>query len=246
MTRSRVGARHDAALRPAPGRAYQPFDYVGAPHAERVVVIMGSGSEAVGKSSAARRDGHKIGVVKVRLFRPFSGEDFVAVLPSPVRCASPCSIASRSRGARRPALSRCARRPCRSRNASGSRIRDDIRTRSAAATASRPRSSRPRWSRRSLTSCAPAQQALHRRHQRRRHPASLASVPTRIEPEGTSGPCSSASARTAPSAPTRTPSRSSAKTDNYAQGYFVYDSKKAGTITVSHLRFGHKPIRPPT
>ena len=33
------------------------------------------------------------------------------------------------------------------------------------------------------------------------------------------------------------------ETDNYAQGYFVYDSKKSGTITVSHLRFGPKPIR---
>ncbi len=33
------------------------------------------------------------------------------------------------------------------------------------------------------------------------------------------------------------------ETDNYAQGYFVYDSKKSGSITVSHLRFGHKPIR---
>ena len=33
------------------------------------------------------------------------------------------------------------------------------------------------------------------------------------------------------------------KTDNYAQGYFVYDSKKSGSMTVSHLRFGPKPIR---
>ena len=36
------------------------------------------------------------------------------------------------------------------------------------------------------------------------------------------------------------------KTDNYAQAYFVYDSKKAGTITISHLRFGNKPISAPT
>ncbi len=44
-------------------------------------------------------------------------------------------------------------------------------------------------------------------------------------------------------APTRTPSRSLAKEpDNYAQGYFVYDSKKAGSVTVSHVRFGPDPI----
>ncbi len=51
-------------------------------------------------------------------------------------------------------------------------------------------------------------------------------------------------ARTVQWAPTRTPSRSSAKgTDNYAQGHFVYDSKKSGALTVSHLRFGPNPIR---
>ncbi len=56
-------------------------------------------------------------------------------------------------------------------------------------------------------------------------------------------PSSSASAPTAPSAPTRTPSRSSApRPDLHAQGYFVYDSKKSGSQTVSHLRFGPRPI----
>ena len=56
--------------------------------------------------------------------------------------------------------------------------------------------------------------------------------------------CSTGWATTAPSARTRTRSRSSARdTDLYAQGYFVYDSKKAGSLTVSHLRFGPRPIR---
>jgi pyruvate-ferredoxin/flavodoxin oxidoreductase len=54
--------------------------------------------------------------------------------------------------------------------------------------------------------------------------------------------CSSASAPTAPSAPTRTRSRSSARRPTFfAQGYFVYDSKKSGAITISHLRFGPRP-----
>ncbi len=58
------------------------------------------------------------------------------------------------------------------------------------------------------------------------------------------GPCSTAWAPTARSAPTRTRSRSSARRPtNYAQGYFVYDSKKSGSVTVSHLRFGPRPIR---
>ena len=60
------------------------------------------------------------------------------------------------------------------------------------------------------------------------------------------GPCSTAWAPTARSAPTKTPSRSSAtRPICYAQGYFVYDSKKSGAMTTSHLRFGKQPIRPP-
>ena len=58
--------------------------------------------------------------------------------------------------------------------------------------------------------------------------------------------CSTAWAPTARSAPTRTRSRSSARRpDRYAQGYFVYDSKKSGAQTVSHLRFGPRPIHAP-
>ena len=57
-------------------------------------------------------------------------------------------------------------------------------------------------------------------------------------------PCSTASARTARWARTKIPSRSSARKRRiYAQGYFVYDSKKSGSMTVSHLRFGPEPIR---
>ena len=61
---------------------------------------------------------------------------------------------------------------------------------------------------------------------------------------GTVRACSTVSARTARWARTRIPSRLSARTPTlYAQGYFVYDSKKSGSVTVSHLRFGPHPIR---
>ncbi len=60
------------------------------------------------------------------------------------------------------------------------------------------------------------------------------------------GPCSSVWVQTVPSAPTRTPLRSSVpKHDNSAQGYFVYDSKKSGSITTSHLRFGKNQVVAP-
>ncbi len=61
------------------GRQYRLFDYVGAPDAERVIVMMGNGAETaeeVAEYLVAK--GEKVGVLKVRLFRPFSLEHFVA------------------------------------------------------------------------------------------------------------------------------------------------------------------------
>ena len=68
------------------GRRYRLFDYFGHPEAERVIVVMGSGAETVHETAdflAAR--GEKVGVVQVRLFRPFSVADFVSALPKSVR-----------------------------------------------------------------------------------------------------------------------------------------------------------------
>ncbi|MBI4473937.1 MAG: pyruvate:ferredoxin (flavodoxin) oxidoreductase [Acidobacteria bacterium] len=68
------------------GRRYRLFDYTGAPDAERVVVIMGSGAEAVEETvEYLNRRGEKVGVLKVRLFRPFSAEHLVQALPETVR-----------------------------------------------------------------------------------------------------------------------------------------------------------------
>ena len=67
------------------GRQYHLFDYVGAPHAERVLVIMGSGAEAAQETvEHLNAQGEKLGLLKVRLFRPFSVMDFVAALPASV------------------------------------------------------------------------------------------------------------------------------------------------------------------
>ncbi|MEK7204254.1 MAG: pyruvate:ferredoxin (flavodoxin) oxidoreductase, partial [candidate division NC10 bacterium] len=68
------------------GRQYRLFDYVGAPDAERVIVIMGSGAEAAQETvEYLRARGEKVGVLKVRLYRPFSIEHFIAALPPPVK-----------------------------------------------------------------------------------------------------------------------------------------------------------------
>ena len=68
------------------GRAYKAFDYFGAPDAERVVALMGSGAETVHEYVEwALARGEKIGVLKVRLFRPFSAKALAAVLPASAR-----------------------------------------------------------------------------------------------------------------------------------------------------------------
>ncbi|MEW5797649.1 MAG: pyruvate:ferredoxin (flavodoxin) oxidoreductase [Bacteroidota bacterium] len=65
------------------GRQYHLFDYFGAPDAERIIVLMGSGSEAVHETiEALMEKGEKIGVVKVRLYRPFSMKHLIEALPA--------------------------------------------------------------------------------------------------------------------------------------------------------------------
>ncbi|UWV07259.1 pyruvate:ferredoxin (flavodoxin) oxidoreductase, partial [Treponema pallidum] len=68
------------------GRQYRLFDYYGAPDAEKVIVMIGSGSEAVEETvDVLNAQGGKCGLVKVRLYRPFSAECFVNALPKTVQ-----------------------------------------------------------------------------------------------------------------------------------------------------------------
>jgi pyruvate-ferredoxin/flavodoxin oxidoreductase len=68
------------------GRAYHLFDYVGAPDADRVIVLMGSGAGAVEETiNNLAKQGEKIGLLKVRLYRPFAAEAFLAALPATVK-----------------------------------------------------------------------------------------------------------------------------------------------------------------
>ena len=72
------------------GRAYKIFEYYGAPDAERVVIMMGSGAEAAQETvDYLKTNGEKVGLLKVRLYRPFDASAFVAALPArsrPSRC----------------------------------------------------------------------------------------------------------------------------------------------------------------
>ena len=91
----------------SPGANINLFDYVGAPDAERVIVLMGSGCEAAHETvEHLNRQGEKVGVLKVRLYRPFDGKRFVEALPRVGANRSPCWTAPRNRA--RPA-NRCIR-----------------------------------------------------------------------------------------------------------------------------------------
>ncbi len=68
------------------GRSYKLFDYVGAPDAERVIIAMGSGVETIEETvNYLNAKGEKVGLIKVRLYRPFSAEHFLSVLPASVK-----------------------------------------------------------------------------------------------------------------------------------------------------------------
>ena len=127
-------------------------------------------------------------------------------------------------------------------------LRRPSRAWSPAATACRRRSSRRRWSRRSSTSSPrrTPQQPLHRRHRRRRdaHVAPLGSVvPDRGRRTSSASLFYGLGADGTVGANKNSIKIIGEETDRYAQGYFVYDSKKSGAITISHLRFGPRPIR---
>jgi pyruvate-ferredoxin/flavodoxin oxidoreductase len=229
------------------GRQYHLFDYVGAPDAERVIVLMGSGAEAAHETVeylVAR--GEKVGVLKVRLYRPFSVEHFVQALPKSVKTLA---VLDRTKEP----------------GAAGEPLYVDVITavHEAMAAGAAPFAAAPRiiGGRYGLSS-------------KEFTPAMIKGVfdeMTKPKPKnhftvGIVDDVTHTSLDYDPTVSTEDPktvravfyglgadgtvgaNKNSIKiigedTDNYAQGYFVYDSKKSGSVTISHLRFGPKPIR---
>nr|WP_306602316.1 pyruvate:ferredoxin (flavodoxin) oxidoreductase [Geothrix sp. 21YS21S-2] len=229
------------------GRKYHLFDYYGHPEAERVMIIMGSGGDtATEYVDWALAKGEKIGVLQVRLFRPFSIKDFVHALPKTVK-----TIAVLDR--------------CKEPGAIGDPLYLDVVTalREAAdeglthfATAPKVVGGRYGLSSKEFNpACIKAVYDELAKANPKNHftvgiidDVTMSSLPMDldfdIEPEGVKR----AMFYGLGSDGTVGANKNSIKiiaeeTPNYGQGYFVYDSKKAGAITISHLRFGPKPIR---
>ena len=227
------------------GRAYHLLDYYGAPDAERVIMLMGSGAEAAEEAvDAMTRQGEKVGLVKVRLYRPFDSKAFLAALPATVK-----SIATLDR--------------CKEPGAAGEPLYQDVMTVLAENAASLPFAAMPAviGGRYGLSSkeFTPAMVKGIFDELARLSPKNLFTI-------GINDDVSHTSLSYDPELSTEDPqtvralfyglgsdgtvgaNKNSIKiigseTPNYAQGYFVYDSKKSGSMTTSHLRFGPKPIR---
>ncbi len=229
------------------GRQYRLFEYHGDPKAERVVVVMGSGAEAVHETvDWLVAQGEKVGILKVRLFRPFSVKDFVEALPTTTKAIT---VLDRTKEP----------------GAVGDPLYLDVvaALREAREGFIAPFETSPRVlaGRYGLSS-------------KEFNPGMVKAVfdeMKKLEPVNhfTVGIMDDVTHTSLPYDPefdiepvdriravffglgadgTVGANKNSVKiigeeTENFAQGYFVYDSKKSGAVTVSHLRFGKDPIR---
>jgi pyruvate-ferredoxin/flavodoxin oxidoreductase len=229
------------------GRQYRLFDYDGPDDAERIVVVMGSGAETARQTAAAlRRTGEKVGVLQVRLFRPFSAAHFLAALPQSCRAV---------------AVLEQTKEP----GAAGEPLYLDVVTTLAQGVARGERRGMPRiiGGRYGLSSkdfSPPMAKAVFDELSKPAprnsftvgitddvsHTSLTVDPGYSIEPDdvmravfyglgadGTVGANKNSVKIIAEDA------------HLYAQGYFVYDSHKSGAQTISHLRFGPRPIRSP-
>jgi pyruvate-ferredoxin/flavodoxin oxidoreductase len=221
------------------GRQYHLFDYFGAPDAARIIIMMGSGAEVAHEAVEAMvAAGEKVGLLKVRLYRPFSMEALVAAIPESVK-----SVAVLER----------TKEP----GATGEPLYCDVITAFAEmGVAKKVIGGRYGLSSKEFT---PAMVKGVYDELLKPNPKNHFTIGINDDVTHTSLDYDPDYSTEAPGTVralfyglgadgTVGANKNSIKiigeeTDNYAQGYFVYDSKKSGSITTSHLRFGPKPIR---
>ena len=228
------------------GRQYQLFEYVGAPDAERVMVLMGSGCEAAHETVDALCDrGEKVGLLKVRLYRPFSVKHFIEALP---RSVNALAVLDRTKEP----------------GSVGEPLYQDVITAlseitpNGGASFAMPRVIGGRYglSSKEFTPamCKAVFDELLKPGPKNHFTIGINDDVTftslSFDPSFDTEPDDQVRALFwgLGADGTVSANKNSIKiigeeTSNYAQGYFVYDSKKAGAMTVSHLRFGDRPIR---
>ena len=227
------------------GRRYRLFDYHGAADADRLVVLMGSGAEtAIETIDYLNRRGHKLGVLQVRLFRPLSIDDMLAAIPETVKAVA---VLDRTKEP----------------GAAGEPLYQDVVTAFVEGLAAGRRASMPRivGGRYGLASkeFTPAMVKAVFENLASAAPKNHFTVGINDDVSHTSLPVESGFITEGDRVVgcvfyglgadgTVGANKNSIKiigedADGYAQGFFVYDSKKSGSRTTSHLRFGPEPIR---
>jgi len=230
------------------GRQYQLFRYAGHPEAERVVVAIGSSVEVLDETAAwlSANAGEKVGVLQVRLYRPWDGDAFLAAIP---RTAKVIAVIERTKEV----------------GAQGEPLYMDVISTYAHAFSAGKISTMPtviggRYGLSSKDFDPPMAKAVFD-ELKKKEPKHGFTVGITDDISNTSLPVDRSfniEARETVRAlfyglgadGTVGANKNSTKIlasepGRYAQGYFVYDSKKSGSYTISHLRFGPKPIHAP-
>ena len=223
------------------GRSYHLCDYHGAPDAERVIVLMGSGGEAVHETvDRLAAKGERVGLLRVRLFRPFPSEQFVAAIPPSTKTLVVLDRTKEPGSVGEPLFL------------------DVVAALNDCESACRPRVIGGRYGLGSKE-FTPAMAKAAFDEAAKTHPKNHFTVGIVDDVTNTSLEYDAAFSTEDPetvravffglgSDGTVGANKNSIKiigeeTDQFAQGFFVYDSKKAGSVTVSHLRFGPRRIR---
>jgi pyruvate-ferredoxin/flavodoxin oxidoreductase len=243
------------------GRQYRLYEYYGDPHAERLIVVMGSGCEAVHETvDALNAQGEKVGVLKVRLYRPFDTLQLLKAIPASVKAIAVLDRCKEPGSAGEPLYLDIVNAFHEARSRSELQV---VAAGEEATVSATPHLPLPNivGGRYGLSSkeFTPAMVKAVFDHLSQVNPlnhftvgitddVTFTSLP--VDPDFSTEPDSVVRALFygLGSDGTVGANKNSIKiigeeTDNYAQGYFVYDSKKSGSVTVSHLRFGPQPIR---
>jgi pyruvate-ferredoxin/flavodoxin oxidoreductase len=227
------------------GRQYRLFDYYGDPHAEHVIVAMGSAIETISETvNWLNARGGKVGVIAVRLFLPFDAAAFRAALPASVRSIAVLDRTKEPGSAGEPLFQNVV----------------SMLAEAAMAGAIMPRVVGGRYGLGSKEFTPGMVRAVFD-NLAAASPMSRFTVGILDDVSGLSLPFEAdfdletsdvrrcvfvgLGADGTVGANKNSIKIIGEQTDNFAQGYFVYDSKKSGSIKISHLRFGPKPIRAP-
>jgi pyruvate-ferredoxin/flavodoxin oxidoreductase len=229
------------------GRQYHLFDYVGAPDAERVIVLMGSGAETAHETvEYFIAKGEKVGIVKVRLYRPFAMERFVEALPASTKTIAVLDRTKEPGAAGEPLYQDVVTALMEHAAGAGNRFKQPPRVITGRYGLS-SKEFTPAMVKAVFDEMVKAKPKNHF-SVGIEDDVSHASLPydadfTTEDQDAVRAVFYGLGADGTVGANKNSIKIIGEETDNNAQGYFVYDSKKAGSMTVSHLRFGKKPIR---